>query len=82
MNCTEKKRQRISRFNRFGVAWILGFRRLLSALIYYSALQSALAAEFYVSPAGSDLAQGSKEHPFETLECARDAVRDFKENGQ
>ena len=84
MNCTEKKRQRTSCFNRFGFGLNLrsGFRGLLSALIYFSALQSALAAEFYVSPVGSDLAQGSKEHPFQTLECARDAIRDFKENGQ
>ncbi len=32
-------------------------------------------ADFYVSPSGSDENDGSKAHPFKTLEKARDAVR-------
>ena len=33
------------------------------------------AADLYVSPKGSDTAEGSKDHPFATLQAARDAVR-------
>jgi len=37
------------------------------------------AVDFHVAPAGSDTADGSKAHPFATLERARDAVRASKE---
>lgn len=43
---------------------------------------SGSAAEFYVSPAGSDTNSGSRTQPFATLECARDAVRYLKQNGR
>lgn len=36
----------------------------------------ARAAEFYVAPTGNDINPGTKDQPFATLECARDAVRD------
>jgi len=40
---------------------------------------SGLSAKtFYVSPGGSDSADGSASAPFATLEKARDAVRDFR----
>lgn len=38
--------------------------------------------EFYVSAAGSDSADGSLEHPFATLERARDAVREISASMQ
>jgi hypothetical protein len=34
------------------------------------------ARRFYVSPTGSDAAQGNVDHPFRTLQRARDAVRE------
>ena len=34
-----------------------------------------VAADFYVSPRGSDAADGSAQHPFATPEGARDAAR-------
>jgi len=37
----------------------------------------AQSAEFYVSPAGSDMAAGNRAAPFRTLEQARDAARPF-----
>jgi len=36
------------------------------------------AADFYVSPNGNDAGDGSKDHPFATLERARTAARDAK----
>lgn len=39
---------------------------------------SGNAVRFHVSPSGSDAADGSKAHPFATLERARDAVRAAK----
>jgi hypothetical protein len=38
------------------------------------------AADFYVSPQGSDAATGGKEDPFTTLERARDAIRAMKQD--
>jgi hypothetical protein len=35
-------------------------------------------ADFYVAPTGNDMAAGTREAPFATLERARDAVRDLK----
>ncbi|MEC0091204.1 hypothetical protein [Paenibacillus macquariensis] len=34
-----------------------------------------IQAEFFVSPSGSDTNDGSHDHPFATLQAARDAVR-------
>lgn len=39
---------------------------------------SALGAQVYVSPTGSDAGDGSEKQPFQTLEKARDAVRELK----
>ena len=39
---------------------------------------SACGQEIYVSPQGSDEAQGTKEHPLATLHRARDVVRQLK----
>jgi hypothetical protein len=37
------------------------------------------AAEFYVSPAGNDAWAGTKRRPYATLERARDAIRELKQ---
>ncbi|BBH19488.1 hypothetical protein Back11_08330 [Paenibacillus baekrokdamisoli] len=42
--------------------------------------QSKIQAEFFVSPTGSDTNNGSYEHPFATLQAARDAVRLINSN--
>ena len=42
---------------------------------------AALAAEFHVSPTGSDQGPGTRTRPFRTLEAARDAVRRAKGRG-
>jgi hypothetical protein len=49
----------------------------LVALVFLTVLQASplLAADIYVSPRGSDTADGTRVHPFQTLERARDAVR-------
>ena len=39
-----------------------------------------IQAEFFVSPEGSDKNDGSYEHPFATLEAARDAVRKINDD--
>lgn len=39
------------------------------------------AARFHVSPTGDDANPGTREHPFQTLERARDAVRALKADG-
>jgi hypothetical protein len=36
---------------------------------------------YYVAPTGTDQSDGSKEHPFATLERARDAVRALRRKG-
>lgn len=41
----------------------------------------SFAAEVFVSPEGDDDNDGSRTHPFQTLERARDAVRALKANG-
>jgi hypothetical protein len=41
----------------------------------------ASAAEFWISTSGNDMNQGTKSKPFATLEKARDAVRQSKEQG-
>ncbi|MEC0091203.1 DUF7402 domain-containing protein [Paenibacillus macquariensis] len=40
-----------------------------------SAVPGNIQAEFFVSPSGSDTNDGSHDHPFATLQAARDAVR-------
>ena len=37
------------------------------------------AAEFYVSPAGNDAWAGTRRRPYATLERARDAIRELKQ---
>ena len=57
-------------------------KRLLPSVLCLAFLASARAAELFVSPSGSDQADGSREHPFATLARARDAARGLpKEQG-
>ncbi len=42
---------------------------------------SARAGDFYISPSGKDTNPGTREKPFQTLEHARDAVRELKKGG-
>ena len=57
-------------------------KRLLPSVLCLAFLASARAAEIFVSPSGSDQADGSREHPFATLARARDAARGLpKEQG-
>ena len=57
-------------------------KRLLPSVLCLAFLASARAAELFVSPSGSDQADGSREHPFATLARARDAARALpKEEG-
>ncbi len=51
---------------------------MLPVLVLALGLQ-AFAAEFYVAPDGNDANAGSREEPFQTLERARDAVREHRE---
>ncbi|MDY4977020.1 MAG: right-handed parallel beta-helix repeat-containing protein, partial [Clostridia bacterium] len=41
-----------------------------------------IRSEYYVAPDGDDAAEGSLEHPFATLNQAKNAVRSAKESGQ
>lgn len=41
-----------------------------------------ISNEYYVAPDGSDTADGSEEHPFATLNQAKNAARAAKNNGQ
>ena len=52
---------------------------MLFVVIVFS-LPGLSAAEYYVSPTGSDKNPGTKEKPFATLERARDAVRKLKKD--
>lgn len=52
----------------------------LAALLLLSAAINAPAGmTFHVAPDGSDASDGSKRHPFATLERARDAIRTIRE---
>src|ERR1051325_10157483 len=51
-------------------------RALLATLMF----GRAAAADFYVSPGGSDGGAGTIERPFATLEKAREAVRAAKQS--
>ena len=51
---------------------------MMPILVLVSALQ-AVAAGFYVAPDGNDANAGSREEPFQTLERARDGVREHRE---
>ena len=55
--------------------------RLISSLgLYFSLLiATALGADFYVSPSGNDSDAGTKAKPFATVERAREAVREKKQ---
>ncbi|MDH4238729.1 MAG: peptide-binding protein [Phycisphaerae bacterium] len=50
----------------------------LSAVILVGFCVPSFALELYVSPAGQDTNPGTKDRPFATLTCARDAVRQIK----
>ncbi len=51
---------------------------MLPLLVLFFGLP-AVAAEFFVAPDGDDAHSGSREAPFQTLERARDAVREHRE---
>ncbi len=54
---------------------------LIALVVLSLAIAASLrAAEFFVSPAGSDANRGTKEQPFATLERARDAVRAWRKS--
>ena len=55
--------------------------RISAAILSLALVPSAFAAEFYVSPGGSDASSGAKTAPFATLSRARDAVRQIKSQG-
>ncbi|MCU0795851.1 MAG: right-handed parallel beta-helix repeat-containing protein [Akkermansiaceae bacterium] len=57
----------------FPLASIL--RPLLAALLCLLAVSCDKGTQIYVSPSGSDANDGSRGHPFATLEHARDAAR-------
>src|SRR5438093_346699 len=41
-----------------------------------------VSAEFFVATNGSDANAGTRANPFATLECARDAVRQLRQDGK
>ena len=43
---------------------------------------AVVRADLYVSPSGSDAAEGTEARPFASLERARDAVRGLKRDGK
>ena len=43
---------------------------------------SAFAAEYFLSPSGDDANPGTEARPFQTLERARDAVRNNPDKGR
>jgi hypothetical protein len=54
---------------------------LIALVVFSLAIAASLrAAEFFVSPAGSDANPGTKEQPFATLERARDAARALRKS--
>lgn len=55
-------------------------KKILGSFVVLVSLLSAVlnAADFYVSPSGSDSNPGSKARPFATITRARDAVRQLK----
>jgi len=55
-------------------------RQLLLAALFFP-MTVVYAADLYIAPGGSDEATGTKEHPFATLEKARDALRLKKSSG-
>ena len=64
-------------------ARLIWFLLLGVALLLGAAPWSALlAAEFFVSPDGSDRNPGTMEKPVATLERARDIVREWKQDGE
>lgn len=51
---------------------------LLVAAVALRCLSAEAAQQFYVSPAGNDTNAGDSEHPFATIERARDEIRRLK----
>ncbi len=54
---------------------------ILNATALAFATTASLAADFYVTPNGSDANPGTQTQPFATLERARDAIRALKKAG-
>ena len=52
---------------------------LLPVALGLAVAGGAYAAEFYVSPTGNDAWAGTRRRPYATLERARDAVRELKQ---
>lgn len=65
---------------RFGSGTPFRPRLLLSVMLLCCGWGTAVAADLYVSPKGSDDAEGSKDHPLATLSAARDAVRKLRKD--
>ncbi len=51
-------------------------------IAFLSLMRSVFSAEFHVAPAGLDRNDGSEKMPFQTLERARDAIRELKRRGK
>ena len=47
-------------------------------IVMTAKISCAAEVEFWVAPAGNDTASGSRDHPFATLEKARDTIRALK----
>ncbi|WDE96566.1 right-handed parallel beta-helix repeat-containing protein [Lentisphaera profundi] len=57
--------------------------KLIKSLVASTLLACAAhAADFYISPQGGDNNKGTLESPFQSLEKARDAVRELNKKGQ
>ena len=52
-----------------------------AAFLLLTPLAALHAAEFFVSPSGSDADAGTKAKPFASLERARNAIREAKKAG-
>ncbi len=55
--------------------------KIVCALFALLLTSTAMGADFYVSPAGSDVGPGTQAEPFASLQRARDAVREARRTG-
>ena len=61
--------------------WTLITRWLILMLLWTALADVALSRDFYLAPTGDDQNIGSIDHPFATLERARDALRASRREG-
>jgi hypothetical protein len=60
--------------------WNVPFYSFIACCLILNGLCQESSLTFYVAPSGNDAADGSRNHPFATLERARDAVRAQKKS--